>query len=57
MRVARPIVLNAESRTSTGAASAWAHSAHAVRSRIVSPAADGQQHKRISEELKVNPRG
>jgi hypothetical protein len=42
----------------TRTVSAWAHCAMrvALRSRIVLLAADGKQHKQISEELKISPR-
>ena len=58
MRVARPIVLSPESRNQ------WERQVPgrtapvrlALRSRIVLLAAEGKQHKQISEELKTSPR-
>src|SRR6202453_750264 len=58
MRVARPIVLNPESRLQLErqARGRSVPMRVAVRSRIVLLAADGKQHKQISEELKISPR-
>jgi DNA-binding NarL/FixJ family response regulator len=58
MRVARPIVLTAESRRELEqqARGRSVPMRAAVRSRIVLLAADGKQHKQISEELKISPR-
>src|SRR5277367_2122165 len=58
MRVARPIVLTPESRIQLErqARGRSVPMRVAVRSRIVLLAADGKQHKQISEELKISPR-
>src|ERR1700689_550188 len=58
MRVALPIVLNPESRCQLErqARGRTVPMRVALRSRIVLLAAEGKQHKRISEELKISPR-
>jgi transposase len=58
MRLARPIVLNLESRRQLErqARGRTVPMRVALRSRIVLLAADGKQHKQISEELKISPR-
>jgi transposase len=58
MRVARPIVLTPESRLQLErqARGRCVPMRVAVRSRIVLLAADGKQHKQISEELKIGTR-
>ena len=58
MRLARPIVLNPESRRQLErqARGRTVPMRVALRSRIVLLAADGKQHKQISEELKISPR-
>ena len=58
MRVARTIVLNPESRRQLDrqARGRTVPMRVALRSRIVLLAADGKQHKQISEELKISPR-
>ena len=58
MRLARPIVLNPESRRQLErqARGRTVPMRVALRSRIVLLAAEGKQHKRISEELKISPR-
>jgi DNA-binding NarL/FixJ family response regulator len=58
MRLARPIVLNPESRRQLErqARGRTVPMRVALRSRIVLLAAEGKQHKQISEELKISPR-
>jgi putative transposase len=58
MRVAEPIVLNPESRRQLElqARGRTVPVRVSLRSRIVLLAAEGKQHKQISEELKISPR-
>ncbi len=58
MRVAQPIVLNSESRRQLErqARGRSVPMRVALRSRIVLLAAEGKQHKQISEALKISPR-
>src|SRR6202453_3163204 len=58
MRVAEPIILNPESRRQLElqARGRTVPVRVAMRSRVVLLAAEGKQHKQISEELKISPR-